>query len=62
MIRKNLHLMTDVATIVAIDVDPNETTMKEMIVAAAETTARADDAIAAVMIEMMPQTRMKTQM
>ena len=54
--------MTNVATIVAIGVDPDETTMKEMIVAAVATTARADDAIAAVVIEMMPQKRVKTQM
>ena len=54
--------MTNVATIAAIGEDPDETTMKEMIVAAVETTARADDAIAAAVIGMMPHKRTKTQM
>jgi hypothetical protein len=62
MIRRNLHLATNVATIVAIGVAPDETTMKEMIVAEIETMARIDDVIAAVVIEMMLQMRMKTQM
>ena len=62
MTRENLHQMTNIATIEAIGVDPDETTMKEMIVAAVATTARADDAIAAVVIEMMPKKRTKTQM
>ena len=60
MTRENLHQMTNVATIEVIGADQDETTMSEMTGAAVEMTARIDDVIVVVVIEMMPQKRMKT--
>ena len=60
MTRENLHQMTNVATIEVIGADQDGTTMSEMTGAAVEMTVRIGDAIVVVVIEMMPQKRMKT--